>query len=623
MGCGCNLRYSYPPPRDESEPASELEPDPDTGSGVDPGSGTGTVCPAGQMPSRSGGCLQPMQCAPGEVWDEATQECVPSGCSGGQVLDEFGVCQDPQKFSNGAALPCPKGEVWDESLKGCVLRCADDEVSVMDRCVKRILCASDEVANYTSGVGVCDKRQKCEGGGSENFQTGEIVTWTGYIDDNGDCIREIEPCKPGQEDLGEGKCRWPPCPAGYVRYGESDCKIPSAVDGDPCPDTEQEKDRDGVCRDKDWVGWATERPFPNDLEDEWIGNMSGIPICMSNVLLMPPTLVSMDGTKIRWPNGRIEYEELVCNKLGSQTRVPCEKFSDQDFLSSDNSGINWVFHKVGLPPLPSLDRSICNKDKLTVIDGVIRFLDSYSGTSSDDISVLNDGFQIGDVPPEMPGGNFADYATAAVQFGAGNFGESVINLLEAIPGFGNYLGDGVEMLGLGNLLRRVLNDKLSPEQKDNVIDFVLEGLATASSVPNPASPIMIPLLALIQAFIKFGHRDWDEALMTMVTLGMNKVVEKLGGAGKIYHDLFDPKDFSKVLDKGFFGKLFDKIASFFSPVFDRIRPLAIEAAKRLGVLDSLTRLTESGKREVGNIMLYYNAYGLLDNFPGGSEWPDN
>lgn len=80
------------------------EPDPDPDPDPDPVA----VCPAGQMPSRAGGCLQPMQCAPGEVWDEASQECVPEKGEG--VL--LGRCGTPCFRNASYLVPLGSLRVW-------------------------------------------------------------------------------------------------------------------------------------------------------------------------------------------------------------------------------------------------------------------------------------------------------------------------------------------------------------------------------------------------------------------------------------------------------------------------------------------------------------------------------
>ena len=234
--------------------------------------------------------------------------------------------------------------------------------------------------------------------------------------------------------------------------------------------------------------------------------------------------ISFDEQRIKAPNGDVLTKQGFCN----MHRV-CTYKSNENLLVFGVIDLTAMLVAWGLPPLPSLDQTVCVYQKEEIISGVIAFLNTAAG---DDVSLLS-----GDIASFLDGaeytakalgGNFADLAAAAIEFGRGNFDETVINLLEAIPGWGNLLGDAVEKLGLGRLLQRIV-DRISEDDKQSIIDFVLNSIAAAASVPNPATPLIVPLCALITSAIMFGRMDWDEAVFNLLSLGLSKMGNALVG----------------------------------------------------------------------------------------------
>lgn len=630
MGCGCNHTYSYP---GQSLPEPDPDPDPDPVA----------VCPAGQMPSRAGGCLQPMQCAPGEVWDEASQECVPEkggGCAAGEVWDAL-----LQK----CLLSCPVGESQGLGVDG-VMVClpnqgGGDSGNELCRpgfhkeggeCVKDVVCLPgqkrgadgeclsgqcDTPLYWSTQLDVCMNPDGTEYDGT----TVKCPEWEDY--DAMERICRKKQCKPGQIDLGGEKsldCRWPPCPAGQFRR-DGACVYPSEVTNtnpDPlCPAGKQRSTLDGLCHDRDWVRWAEERPIP---DDGWIrGTDTGVRICNETNPLFSGYAVSMDGMRIRFPNGDVVDEAKVCEEIGKPASYPCTYTSDENLLVFGILDVSTILQWVGLPPLPSLDQSICDYQKEDILDDIISVIDAEARSISlaDLDAAFNDPSSGLEYTATSLGGSLADYVTAAIQFGRGEFGESVLNMLGAIPGVGNVLEGGLESLGVGTILREFLNDKLTVDQKGTIIDFTVDALSFAS-VAAAAFPIAIPILALIKSMILFGQRKWDEAVMEILTLGMGKIFDKVGKAWKAWNTLPPgvPPPPPGVLAKGM-EAVKNALIKALNPFIKILNTKLIPFAQARGWLDAAGNLTAEGETVIEAANLTVSAASATYDLVNGYEPP--
>jgi hypothetical protein len=431
MGCGCNnVTVSYAPDDEPSDPGPDPGPDPDIDLEEDP-----VVCPAGQMPSRAGGCLQLMQCPPGEVWDEAAQECVPGTCSGNQVLDEFGVCQDPQTFSNGAALQCPKGDIWDELLKGCVPRCADDES--LDRDLLQ-----------------CVKKQKCE-----------------------------MPNKVFDEATGVCVCK-----EGFVYNPKTYACNP------PCK-------------------------MPNKIFDE----ATGVCVCEEGFVYNPVTYACDPPC----PTGMVRNGEGEC--------------TDCFFSNTEKNALipQDVLEFFGLENFPTLDSSICDKDKEAVLDTLEQFFslamgDPFYGSPLQDVGeVLTDplrpdipgaGYLSLGIDPSDPlsnnssGNPFAKCAEAFlnyIRFGRKKWGDGpgVLLYMDSQPGLKSFL----ESYGLPKTTDA---NGLSCEAKEGILDFAEDTMTVIGLHPQ----LTVPMTFMV-AMLDFSRKRWDRALYTILTLGKAALAE--------------------------------------------------------------------------------------------------
>jgi hypothetical protein len=190
--------------------------------------------------------------------------------------------------------------------------------------------------------------------------------------------------------------------------------------------------------------------------------------------------------------------------------------------------VEGFFRKAGLP-VQSIDGSICDSDKDVFLNGFIDFLTKLSNTNDvlDDVlpSWLAD--LVGDFPLVDRVENIASLALYGVELGRKNFDKAFASLLQGVPGIPNgeevqkitrYLTDGIDMEG-----SFTLDDSLSDTLKEKVLDNVWVGYAAL----NTAFPPTVPITGILGALHLFGRKMWDEAIESLLTLGVGKLVSKI------------------------------------------------------------------------------------------------
>lgn len=451
MGCGCRSNYYVSGGGSvNTTPADPVVDEP-------------LVCPAGQRVAtragggaRAGGSCEPdidlKECSEYEILVNgictSIKECVPpqvkqadgscqnpqTECVPPQVKQADGSCQNPQTFSNDAFI------------------CRDDEEKLIDRCVKRILCALDEVPDYASGNPTCKKRLRCTG--TTFVAGGSTETWVGYREPNEDtgvCTKIPDggsDCPSGMKRDSAGSCVTDDCPSGMKRNAVGDC-VECTYSGQAfLPD----------------VGSFSVEEFLTD-----------IGIDRSKV----PTI---DGTVCDFQKDQII--DLVLASI--------------NVLDGDASVLS-VFEEYGFP-----------------LPGELQMLAATFETTLDFVGTQE---------------SLANVASAAIQFGRGNFDLALLEALDAIPLFGDqirFVLDNTEealsflkKIPLGGVFSGFVSfvdagvDKvldalknLSPETKDSVIQWVCKQIGRGQWVPGPHN---IPV-ALIHAGILFGKKEWDESV---------------------------------------------------------------------------------------------------------------
>jgi hypothetical protein len=274
-------------------------------------------------------------------------------------------------------------------------------------------------------------------------------------------------------------------------------------------------------------------------------------------------------------------------------RPPC------DYVSAANLNVMAVpvttlLVTFDLPPLPSLDQTICSQDKEEIILKVIELLDVVSGS---DLNILD-----GDMTPLETAryflsttgtvGNLADFAKAAIQFGRGEFGESVLNLLQALPIWGNIIGDIFDKLGIDDLLSYFVDKLLSEEQKQQVIDLAITIIDVASEIPNPASPILKPLGVVLVSMIMFGRKQWDEAVLNMLMMGLGAMPSGKPVQGPVTAAGVPP---TKAATNAF-EKLLMQLRDIVTPIIEALKKPLQKLAFDNGYVDAAGKLTIKGEQ---------------------------
>jgi hypothetical protein len=131
---------------------------------------------------------------------------------------------------------------------------------------------------------------------------------------------------------------------------------------------------------------------------------------------------------------------------------------------------------------------------------------------------------IGDFPLVDKFENIANITAAAIEFGRGNFDKAVINVIEAIPGAGSFQQLIFKEAGLGSKFEK-LDDSIPLDVKQ----LIIETSATVTGIVTAAFPPSTPAMAILDAFIMFGNMRWDEALESILTMGLGKFLTKLFG----------------------------------------------------------------------------------------------
>lgn len=168
---------------------------------------------------------------------------------------------------------------------------------------------------------------------------------------------------------------------------------------------------------------------------------------------------------------------------------------------------------------PSLDAVVCDTDKEAIIERMLEVLDELRAFPNpfDGVGVM-DAIQA--VNAVSGTANLYDVLVASTRFGRGDFSEATFALMDMIPGFGNVLSKAFEAVGGGLLLGQL--DNLPDGTKVKIIGWFYVALDLAGSVPHPAAPIA----TMITIFIDIGRKKWDQALATLLTLGIG-----MSGAG--------------------------------------------------------------------------------------------
>jgi len=305
------------------------------------------------------------------------------------------------------------------------------------------------------------------------------------------------------------------------------------------------------------------------------------------------------------------YNNQYVDTVFTATNPPptCELSHADNYLVMGVLDLSTILVTFGLPPLPSLDQIICKDDKRRVLNNVIEMLSELAG---DNISVM-DGFsdilEGGQYIVSSLANNFADLAAAAIEFGRGNFGATIMELLESIPGWGNLIGEIFEKIGLDKVIDWSLSF-ISDSDKEKIKDLVVNGLALAAAIPNPFTPVLVPMIAMVTSAIMFGRHQWDEAIGNLLMLGLGKAGEKLFGVLK----KIKPNPNSSISKA--MKKVTDALLKMIMPLVRKIRKPILKAAQKYNLLDYNWKLTDNGKRRMAEASFSYKAYGLGDTVQG-------
>lgn len=292
-----------------------------------------------------------------------------------------------------------------------------------------------------------------------------------------------------------------------------------------------------------------------------------------------------------------------CALRRSEPRPPaCVYSSAENYKLFGAVDLTQLLVEWGLPPLPSLDQTVCDADKEQILDDVINMLSRLAGDTIDldfedpDFTTVMNGVKYAALSLH---GNWADLVAACIEFGRGNFGESILELLEAIPGFGNTIGKVIDKTGLGFILRKVMN-KIPDSWKDVIIDAALEALQLATAVTSP-SIVTVPLLTLVQSAIMFGKKDWDESVANILMMGMGQIVDRLAGPLMKSKAVLGPVTAGGLKPVAAFNpgakgmeKITQSIKVIVEPIVDALKAPLIKLGRKYGFLDAVGNPTAMG-----------------------------
>jgi len=352
-----------------------------------------------------------------------------------------------------------------------------------------------------------------------------------------------------------------------------------------------------------------------------------------------PCYNTADGKKAGLP-GRDELMDQWCKQRGGELvpnkwelcsyhaqtykrecrPVTCKKTSSDNYKLLELVDLSALLTAVGLGPIASLDQTICDYEKEAVIQQVINFLrggNTLAGQLLSDMIPVN------------------QYVIAAIQFGAGDFSETTLSLLEGVPGIGQFIGAaGTVSRALGAVWSDPLSslNDLPVDTKEVIIDFVLDAMSLASSIPNPATFIIVPFVALITSTIMFGRKQWDEAVANIILLGLGRVVETatnslypvLEGpataAGKLPEGL--PTAFSNFIESltpDKFMEFKQRITAAMRPVIDQLSGPIEKACKEKGWMDDYGRWTTEGKNAQNKALIAFKTFSTTNDVANGSS----
>ena len=192
-------------------------------------------------------------------------------------------------------------------------------------------------------------------------------------------------------------------------------------------------------------------------------------------------------------------------------------------ILGDGSNLKRVLEEEGIGVV-TLDSSVCDHDKVRILLDIIKKLDGFT----DMIDVVDDYIpawlaNLNPVPIDKLDG-ILGLSKASIQFGMGDMGDSVISVLESFPGSGKFIEILLEKAGLTEVMIEKLND-IPLEWKERLKNA--QPLAT--SAITIAFPAAAPFVAVIDALVLFGRKMWDEALETLLSLGMGKFFQIIFG----------------------------------------------------------------------------------------------
>jgi hypothetical protein len=190
---------------------------------------------------------------------------------------------------------------------------------------------------------------------------------------------------------------------------------------------------------------------------------------------------------------------------------------------------NNVTKKLDWPAFPSVDAVICDSTKEEILDDIdvaLRIIDTFVGNPFIDAYTSLD--------------EFASLVRSAILMGRGRFKDSLkalysedvlkvfLKVLKKQPDF------VVDQAFLDDL------DSRDPQwKKDNVLDPLLDALDLLSAASMAMPPQAGLILTLTVVCIKFGMKYWDQALFTLVTLGLFDKLKAIKPVGKVLDKIGD------------------------------------------------------------------------------------
>jgi hypothetical protein len=194
-----------------------------------------------------------------------------------------------------------------------------------------------------------------------------------------------------------------------------------------------------------------------------------------------------------------------------------------------------------------------------------------------------------------PVGNLSDFAKAAINFGRGEFGATALNFLEALPIWGNIAGDIPEKLGVGNLLASFIDGILSDEQKQKIIDLGIDTIDITSNIPNPASPLIKPLGVVLVSMIMFGRKQWDEAVLNILMMGLGAIPLPSGAVAAVQGPVTAAGVAPTKAATNAFERFLEGLKNLVTPLIDALKAPLQKLAFDNGYVDAAGQLTAKGE----------------------------